>query len=44
MGTYEQLLEGFTGFTWQHAVMLVIGAVLIYLAIKKNMNHFYFFQ
>jgi oxaloacetate decarboxylase beta subunit len=36
MGTYEQLLEGFTGFTWQHAVMLVIGAVLIYLAIKKK--------
>jgi len=31
---YENLLN----FTWQHGVMILIGAVLIFLAIKKEME------
>ena len=31
---YENLLE----FTWQHGVMILIGAILIFLAIKKEME------
>ena len=31
---YENLLQ----FTWQHIVMILIGVVLIYLAIKKEME------
>ncbi len=30
---YENLLE----FTWQQGVMILIGALLIFLAIKKEM-------
>ncbi len=30
------LIEGITSLTWQQAVMWVVGAVLIYLAIKKD--------
>ncbi|MDI9468836.1 MAG: sodium ion-translocating decarboxylase subunit beta [Bacillota bacterium] len=32
----QQLSGGFTNFTWQQGVMIVIGLVLIYLAIKKE--------
>ena len=31
---YENLLE----FTWQQGVMILIGALLIFLAIKKEME------
>lgn len=34
----EALYENFQFLTWQHAVMWLIGAVLIYLAIKKDME------
>ena len=30
------LLEGFTAVTWQQGVMYLVGALLIYLAVKKN--------
>lgn len=36
MQILERLTVGFTGFTWQHGVMLLIGLLLIWLAIKKN--------
>ena len=36
MDTLSKLLAGFYGFTWQNAVMLLIGFILIYLAIKKE--------
>ncbi len=32
------LFENFTSLTWQQGVMWLIGAVLIYLAIKKDME------
>ncbi|MDR0908813.1 MAG: sodium ion-translocating decarboxylase subunit beta [Spirochaetaceae bacterium] len=32
----EELFIGFTSFTWQSAVMIVVGAVLIALAVKKE--------
>ena len=32
------LLEGFKALTWQQVVMWVIGGLLIYLAIKKDME------
>jgi sodium ion-translocating decarboxylase beta subunit len=32
----EALLKGFTEFSWQNGVMIVIGLVLIWLAIKKE--------
>jgi len=31
-----RLLEGFQAFTWQNAVMLAVGGILIYLAIAKD--------
>ena len=31
-----RLTQGLAGFTWQHLVMLIIGGVLIWLAIKKE--------
>ncbi|GAB4493101.1 MAG: sodium ion-translocating decarboxylase subunit beta [Anaerolineales bacterium] len=31
-----QLLAGFTAFTWAKAVMLAVGALLIYLAVAKE--------
>ena len=32
----EQLFIGFTSFTWQSAVMILVGILLIWLAIKKE--------
>ncbi len=32
----EKLLEGFSSLTWQQVVMILIGLILIYLAIKKE--------
>ena len=32
------ILDNFAALSWQHAVMWVIGGVLIYLAIKKDME------
>ena len=32
----EKLLTGITNMTWQQIVMILIGGVLIYLAIKKE--------
>ena len=34
----ELLFEGFSDITWQKVVMWLIGATLIYLAIKKDME------
>ncbi len=34
----EFLLQGLTATTWQQLVMYVIGAILIYLAISKNLS------
>ena len=34
----EFLIEGILGITWQMLVMWVVGALLIYLAIKKGME------
>ena len=34
----EFLIETFSAVTWQHAVMWLIGGVLIFLAIKKEME------
>ena len=34
----SEFLSGFTAITWQMAVMWVIGGILIYLAIKKDME------
>ena len=38
MDWLDWLLENIQGITWQMAVMWVIGGVLIYLAIKKEME------
>ncbi len=32
----DELLMGFLGLTWKHAVMWLIGSLLIYLAVKKD--------
>src|SRR5659263_114127 len=32
----DELLMGFLGLTWQHMVMWFVGALLIYLAVKKD--------
>ena len=32
----EQLLEGLLSMTWKQGLMIVIGLVLIYLAIRKE--------
>lgn len=32
----DKLLEGLQNFTWQQGVMIIVGLVLIYLAIKKE--------
>lgn len=32
----DKLLEGLQSFTWQQGVMILVGLVLIYLAIKKE--------
>jgi sodium ion-translocating decarboxylase beta subunit len=32
----QQILIGFSSFTWQSAVMIIVGAVLIYLAVAKE--------
>ncbi len=34
----EFLLDGITNVTWQQAVMWVVGALLIYLAISKELE------
>ena len=34
----SEFLSGFTAITWQMAAMWVIGGILIYLAIKKDME------
>ena len=34
----SEFLSGFTAITWQMAVMWVIGGILIFLAIKKDME------
>ena len=36
MGNLSKLLEGISGLTWQNTLMMAIGCVLIYLAIKKQ--------
>ncbi len=36
MDKLDKLLMGLSGFTWQHGVMILIGFILIYLAIKKE--------
>lgn len=36
MNIVEFFLNGFSALTWQHAVMWLVGAVLIYLAIAKD--------
>lgn len=36
MDVLSRLAEGVLGFTWQNGVMLVLGCVLIWLAIKKQ--------
>ena len=33
---FEYLLEGIINITWKEILMMVIGVVLIFLAIKKN--------
>lgn len=38
MGEFLDLFSNVTNFTWQEGVMVLIGAVLIFLAIKKNME------
>ena len=35
---FDFLLEGLKALTWQQAVMWIIGGILIYLAIKKDME------
>ena len=39
----ENLLEGLLSITWQQVVMILIGLLLIYLAIKKNMSQCYYY-
>ncbi|MBP3941095.1 MAG: sodium ion-translocating decarboxylase subunit beta, partial [Christensenellaceae bacterium] len=34
----ETIFSNFAAFTWQQAVMILVGAVLMYLAIKKEME------
>lgn len=36
MDAFQSLISGFTNFTWKHGIMLAIGILLIYLAIKKE--------
>ncbi len=36
MGNLSKLLSGIRGLTWQSVLMMAIGCVLIYLAIKKE--------
>lgn len=38
MGEFLQLFSNVTNFTWQEGVMIAIGALLVYLAIKKQME------
>jgi len=33
---FSQLFPAIAGFTWQHLVMIIVGATLIYLAIAKE--------
>lgn len=34
----EFLLEGIKAITWQQIVMYIVGAILIFLAIKKDLE------
>ena len=34
----EFLVEGILAITWKQVLMYIIGAILIYLAIKKNLE------
>mgnify|MGYP000936417406 FL=1 len=36
MDKLDKMLMGLNGLTWQHGVMIAIGFILIYLAIKKQ--------
>ena len=36
MDFWEAILEGVNNFTWQNGVMILIGFILIYLAIRKD--------
>ena len=38
MGLFSELFGNVLNVTWQQALMIAIGALLIYLAIKKNME------
>ena len=38
------LISGLLAITWKQLVMYLIGLLLIYLAIKKVMNHPCFYQ
>ena len=38
MQLFLDLFGNVLNFTWQHAVMIVVGAVLVFLAIKKKME------
>ena len=35
---FDFLLQGFQNLTWQQVAMWAIGGILIYLAIKKDME------
>ncbi len=32
----NEILSGFSNFTWQNGIMVIVGLVLIYLAIAKE--------
>lgn len=36
MEAFQSLISGFSNLTWKHGLMLIIGLILIYLAIKKE--------
>ena len=38
MEQFVELFSNVANFTWQQLLMIVIGGVLIYLAIAKNME------
>jgi sodium ion-translocating decarboxylase beta subunit len=38
MSFFDFLLQAFNAFTWKQGVMIVIGGLLIYLAIRKKME------
>lgn len=38
MNSFSFLIDGITAVTWQQVVMWIVGVLLIFLAIKKNME------